>query len=581
MVALQADTAGLHAVAAGLRAAAHSLAQLGAKPLAHPPLGADETSMSAAARLSEHGSVMASRAVDGAAVLESAAEAISQAAQTYTAMDIANAAVVSLQGNPAPPTPAPTPAVTVDLTAADIPIAPLAPRPAEATAAIMEAGQPNAGAPFVSGCTALSGAFEQGARSARTAAAAVSELLHGDAGPRISAALNRYADWSDSMTRYADSLGSMADDHKDRFAQAQHNTPTTTDFTNRHRQLQNAIAVYSSRPTPGAAAAVSQAHSNVTVLTNRTHIVATGYHTGELPATPPGPPPVVPIVEPGGGQGDNPATMPQDGPPQAQAQAQAGRVPTDSDDGDDITADDGDDLLTGTDDPAAGPLGATGMSGMASSLPAMMTGLVGGLVGMAASIPEKLGQEVQQVAQQATQAVTGLASGLAGKDQLDDAVDSSLGDGFTGSGGGELGGGGGGETTPAGEGGTGDLKPAASAMGSVEPSAPPLAGYRAAPSAPTAAAGMGGAPMFMPPMGAGMGGGTGGATRNIKDPDKSIVTPSRPNSEPVKGERRDPVRHTATVDPAALPPKTAAKRTVTVRSRTRRTEQPDGEGDAE
>ena len=85
--------------------------------------------------------------------------------------------------------------------------------------------------------------------------------------------------------------------------------------------------------------------------------------------------------------------------------------------------------------------------------------------------------------------------------------------------------------------------------------------------------------MFMPPMG-GMGAGAGGgATRDIKDPDKTIVPPSRPNSEAVKGERRDPVRHTATVD-AAGPQAEAggpAKRAVTVRSRTRRIEQPDSD----
>ena len=102
MAALKADTAGLHAVAASLRSAAHTLAAAGAKPLAHPPLATDETSTSAAARLSEHGSVVASRATDAAAVLNSAADAIIQAAQSYTAMNTANATLVSLQGNPTP-----------------------------------------------------------------------------------------------------------------------------------------------------------------------------------------------------------------------------------------------------------------------------------------------------------------------------------------------------------------------------------------------------------------------------------------------------------------------------------------------
>ena len=319
MAALKVDTAGLHAVAAGLRSAAQTLAHLGAKPLAHPALATDETSTSAAARLSEHGSVVASRATDAAAVLNSAADAIIQAAQSYTAMDTANATLVSLQGNPTPATASPTPAITADRTAAHVPIAPQTSRPAETTAAIMEAGQASAGAPFLSGCTALGEAFDEGARSARNAAGAVSQHLHGAAGPTISTALNRYADWSDSMTQYTHLLGQMADDHKDRFAQAQHSTPSTTDFADRHRELQNAISVYNSRPTTGAAQAVSKAHSNLDALTHRTHVAATTYRTGEEPETPPGPPPVVPIVEPDGGQGDTPPASGQDGTePQAQ-----------------------------------------------------------------------------------------------------------------------------------------------------------------------------------------------------------------------------------------------------------------------
>lgn len=579
MAALKVDTAGLHAVAAGLRAAANTLAQLGTTPLAHPPLATDETSTSAAARLSEHGAVVASRASDAAAVLNSAADAITQAAQSYTAMDTANATLVSLQGNPTPATASPTPAVTADLTAAQIPIAPQIPRPAQTTAAIMEAGQAVAGAPFLSGCTALGEAFGYAARSARTAAGEVSQHLHGEAGPTISAALKRYADWSDSMTRYTDVLGQMVGDHKDRFARAQYSTPSTTDFANRHRELQNAISVYNSHPTPGAAQAVSKAHSNLNELTNRTHIAATTYHTGEQPATPPGPPPAVPIVEPDGGQ-DNTGTGQDGAGPPAQptkAKAAAGS----DDDADDAIADAGDHL--GDDlDPAAdagNPAGAAGMPGMAGSLPSIMTGLLGGLVGAAASIPEKLGQEAQQVAQQASQAVSGLASGLGGKDKLDDDVHpGDLADSFAGgSGGGDDGVGG--ATTPASDGGTGDLRPAASAMGSVDPSPPPMAGISSAPpSAPTAAAaGMGGAPMFMPPMG-GMGAGAGGgATRTIKDPDKTIVPPSRPNSQRVKGEPRDPLRHTATVDTASAPAGGAAKRPVEIRSRSRRVEHPSGD----
>ena len=147
----------------------------------------------------------------------------------------------------------------------------------------MEAGQASAGGPFVSGCAALGEAFGQGGRSARHAASAVSQHLHGSAGPTISAALDRYADWSDSMTKYTHTFGRMAGHHKNRFSQTQQDTPSTTDFANRHRELKNAIAVYNSRPTPGAAQAVSKAHQNVDALNNRTHVVATTYRTGEDP----------------------------------------------------------------------------------------------------------------------------------------------------------------------------------------------------------------------------------------------------------------------------------------------------------
>ena len=339
MAALKVDTAGLHAVAAGLRSAAQTLAQLGTKPPAHPALATDETSTSAATRLSEHGSVVASRAIDAAAVLNSAADAITQAAQSYTAMNTANATLVALQGNPAAATASPTPAVTADATAAHVPMAPQTSRPAETTAAIMEAGQASAGAPFVSGCIALGEAFGDGARSARTAAGAVSQHLQGAAGPTISAALNRYADWSDSMTRYTHLLGQMAGDHRDRFAEAQHSTPSTADFAARHQELQNAISMYSSHPTPGAAQAVSKARSNVSALTRRTHVAATTYRTGEEPETPPGPPPVVPIVEPDGGQGDTPSAPGQDGTEPQALPTKTKAAPGSDDDGDDVVAD--------------------------------------------------------------------------------------------------------------------------------------------------------------------------------------------------------------------------------------------------
>ena len=58
---LHVNVGGIHAVAGMLEAAATKLAAH-AVPVAHPPLGNDETSVSAAARLTEHGAVLASRA---------------------------------------------------------------------------------------------------------------------------------------------------------------------------------------------------------------------------------------------------------------------------------------------------------------------------------------------------------------------------------------------------------------------------------------------------------------------------------------------------------------------------------------
>jgi len=578
---LQVDVAGLQSAVAGLVAAANSLARLGAQSPVHPPLATDETSTSVAARLSEHAAVMASRAADGSTVLAAGAKAITQSAVAYGQMDQANQAVVSLQGNPAPSTPGFTPAVTVNLVAPDVPIAPPGPRPAETTAAIMEAGQPAAGDAFVADCAALSEGFSAAARSARRGAATVSEHLKGEAGPRISAALNRYADWAQEMARHADTVGKLAGSHKNRFTQAKQATPTTTEFANRHRELHNAIALNSSYPSPGSAAAVSKAHTNLTQLTNHTQVVAAGYHTGEtIPEAPPGPPPAPAIVEPGAGQGDTPPSPTQQGADPKPTRDHPGTTHAGDVDPDTDPAGLDESLNAGDGDPAANPLAPAGtgaMPGMASSLPPMLTGLLGAGVGMATQIPQKLGQELQGLAQQATQSVAGLAQGMAGKNGLDDAAKiepaDSLGSGAGGGGGDD------GATAPAASGGA-DLKPAASAIsGMSSPTSPPLAGASATPS-PTAAAaesGMGGSPMFMPPMG-GMGAGAGAAKRKVKDPDKSIEMPSRPNSEPIKGERGDPIRHTATVDAAAYP-KDGPKRTVTVRSRSRRVDRDPGSGD--
>nr|VTP02311.1 PPE family protein [Mycobacterium riyadhense] len=562
---LTASPNGLHAVAAQLGTAAEAMATLAADPMIHPPLAADETSGSVAARLSGHGVVIASRAADGSAVLDSAAAAITQAASAYTAMDSANKAIVGLQSTPPPPVPGITPAMTTNAVAPDVPIVAPVPRPGEVTAAIMEAGDPDAGAGFVAACRAASAEFRNCGNMVRAAAGTLSSNLQGQAGPRITAALQGFADWTQTMADHADAIAQWATAHKSRFTQTRYQTPTTEDFTNRHRELQHAAALFASHPGPQTAAAITQAQNALTSLNNRTTIVAAGYHSGEIPQAPPGPPPVVPIVQSPAPQGDSPQS-----PPQFQ-QSLPGQEPADDGVGDGLDGAGGEGL---EDDPnltaGVSPAGQA-IPAMASALP-MMTGLLGGVIGAAASIPAGIGQQAQGLASQAMQGLGGLTSGLGSSgDELDELLQPSFGGEPI-----ESGGGGGGEvgsTAPAGGAG-GHLPPAANSMFAMSgpPGTVPMlgtAGPNTAMSPP--AAGPGGAPMMMP-MGGGMGAGAGAGTRAIKEPDKTIVVPAQPNSEPVKGEMIR--RHTAQAQTDTPMPPPSNPPSVTVTSRRRRIEIP-------
>jgi hypothetical protein len=88
---------------------------------------------------------------------------------------------------------------------------------------------------------------------------------------------------------------------------------------------------------------------------------------------------------------------------------------------------------------------------------------------------------------------------------------------------------------------------------------------------------MGGMGM-MPPMG-GMGGGGGaGGSRTPTPPDKTVVIPSIPNGDPVKGEVER--RQTVTADDAAAPKAAAGDQPAPGRPRRRVTMPPDSEEDA-
>ncbi|WP_454561766.1 PE family protein [Mycobacterium haemophilum] len=575
---MYANTEGLHEVAGQLAAAAEALSVLAATPLTHPPLAIDEVSTSTAARLSEHGAMLGSRAADAAAVLRSAAQAIREAARAYADMDHANTSVVGLRGDPGSAGTVMTPAATVNMVAAPVSITAAPPRDGEVTAAIMEAGQPDSGAGFVAGCDAHATAFRRVAVAARSAETSVGEFLTGEAGPRIGAALGRFAGWADDMARHADTVAECAFGHKARFQTAQRNTPLTTAFTTKRRELASAQAL-NVRTRGAYSGVVSKLQTELMGLHTQAGAASTGYHIGELPAAPPPPPPVVPVVGPAAtspsqhestanGDGGDPNGEKRD-------HASTGGV-------DDASADPAADELAPIDDPAADP--ATGTAGeagpmIAAMLPSMLAGTLGTVIGVAASIPQQLGQHVQSLASQAIQGVNGLTSAMTQPDQSE--LDAS---GYQPSGAADdlgrgVGGGGGGGTAPAAE--SGALAPHSGnmfTMGAPTSTAPPLIGQSSTVAGvPAAAVGPGGVPVPMPPM-AGMGTGGGSAARSVKDPDKTIHVPAEPNSEPVKGEvvRRD----TAVADDPTGKNKRKPPVSVSVSSNRRRIDLPkDGGGD--
>ncbi|VBA62425.1 PE domain-containing protein [Mycobacterium attenuatum] len=537
---LEVHSPALVAVAGQLDTAAGMLSTAGASVPVHPPLAADEVSTSAAARLSAHGTVLASRAGDGAAVLAAAAVALRQAIGAYQQTDTANAGLVSLHGSGATTAPVFTPAVTTNAATPALPISPPAPRDGKSLAALIEAGSPSAGSVFTTNCHTYAARFREAAHTVRAAEASVRAGLSGQAGPKIADALSRFATWAEEMAEHAEALSAAGQGHHERFSRTQQATPTTSQFSDVERQLQQAQVLNSRPATAGMyTPVISQLQTQLLGLHSRTHVAATNYHIGELPQAPPGPPPVTPIVDPAPGSaptGTQPGpgdANPDDHSADPRNHAPApGDIPGGNDDADPAAA---------LDDPASGldqmPLGgaAQPMTAMASMIP----GLLGGVVGAAAAIPAALAQQGQSVLSQAAEAVSGLANGLTKPDPDTDLGGTDIGNlgGSTGSG---ASGGGGGATQPAA--GPGSLAPSAgTGMMSVAgpPGGPPLAG--GLPSTPGAAmpdAGPGGAgaPMMMPPMGA-MGAGAGGsAARPAKPADKEVLDPPVPNGEPIRGE---------------------------------------------
>ena len=241
--ALEVSHAGLATVAATMTSAAGSLAALAAAPPVHAPLAADEVSTSAAARLTEHGGVLSSRASDGASVLAAAAQAVLAVATQMAEIDAANASTLAaLGGHVSAPVggPATPAAVKANAMAANTPITPMAPRPGEVTAGLIETGSSSTGATFQGTCRAYGSAFEACAVAARSAQSAVAAGVTGRTGPRLSAALSKFASWADAMASHSATLAQAAQEHGGRFDRTQQDTPRTQQFTDTRQSLTRA-----------------------------------------------------------------------------------------------------------------------------------------------------------------------------------------------------------------------------------------------------------------------------------------------------------------------------------------------------
>ncbi len=583
---LEVHTEQLLVAARHIAVAAEALTAAAAQPPAHPPVATDEISTSAAARLTEHGVVLASRASDGAAVLAAAAVAITQAAGAFTQMDHNNAQAVSLHGSPGAATATFTPAVTVNAPDPTLPIAAPLPRDGRVTAAVVESGNASAGSSFITGCAAHAAAFRSAAQVVRSAKVTVMGAVTGKTGPAIAAGLTSFGTWADSMARHADTVKAAGQGHSQRFVSTQRSTPRTQQFADLQRRLAEATALNSRPATAGMYTPVVQGlQTQLAGLHTRAGGSMQSYHLAELPSAPPPPPPVVPIVS------GTPATA-------AAAPSQSGDQPNDGHKpsvGPAAEEGLGGELAGAVDDPAVaemlgdgtddlsglgGPLAGAGAPGgdpasMISMVAGTVPGLLTGVVSAAAAIPAAMAQQAQSAVSQVVEGVGGAVSEMQKPDL--DVNDPGLGLGNYGSGPGvgAGGGGGGGGTTPA-AGGT-PLAPGSTGMMSLSagPAAPPIAGA-SAPGTVTPAAAAGGpvgAPMMMPPMGGmGMGGNGASGTRRLSEPTKEVHVEPVPNSEPVRGEvvRRLPQQQPAPINAAASAPPPQKTATVTSARRGRR-----------
>ncbi len=473
---LRVQAAQLVAGAQRLRAAARQL--IDPAILVHPPLAADQTSVSAAARLTSAANALQSAGAVQAAALLVTADHLAMVAAAFTEQEAVNAAAVQALGSDGEPVVSPGRLAPVPSVPADA--RPPLPVPeevdGEAAARQLWAGSPSAGSGFTQSWRRRSAAGTALHDVIRDLLPTLPDIWGSPRGTEaVSTRLLRHTASIEVVATRAGALADQAERHARGYSSAAAGTPKPAEFeavrTELH-QAQEANARVPGQYTP----LVSSLIARQGTLRQQALNAQTRYH--EETETSTGPTLESPAEE----------TM---------SPEQAGQL-------------------------------AAVLPGMVPGLLGAVGGMVGGAVAMAVQLPQALLQTGQQLAQAATQGLTGsatpTASEIAAATRRFDASSNTTGmrasGGSTGSG----------ATMPA---GATEMTPVAPSTSPEGPSATTLP-QGAPPAVNTSATGPAGVSMGMP-MGMMRSPATADDAKQVAA-DKKIVIPVAPHTESVTGK---------------------------------------------
>jgi hypothetical protein len=519
---IRADPPGLASAAQRVAAA---VAALPPGEGLHPALSADDTSITAAARLSAAGTTLAATIAAQAAGLAATAAQMGFSATGLAEQESLNThAVATLRvpgsaasGGWAPPPSAAAPDVRP-------PMAPPAPLPGEAIATALNTGTLGAAKGFIARWTQVADAVGEAADLLRRTANGLPEVWDSPAAtPVVRAHLLGYANAFDTSAGTARAIAGQARRHAEQHGQTVIDVPSPAEFHAVDEQLR-LVSRANAQSGGRLSAAVAALTAHKAALETKAHRVYAAYHaateaTTGSDAQAPDDRVVDPGRQPGAGpDGADPAAGGADG---AMSPERAGQMAA---------------MLPGM---LPGVLGAAG-------------GLVGGALSTVTKIPETLAQAAGAAAQGFSGAIASAASGpVPGPEKAAAADAPSPSEMGMGNGAGE--GGGGGATTPA-SGGPTSFPPVVPTTGP----GPDVPRMPAGASPQQVAAGAGtSAPMPMAmPMGAMMPTGAGGGVHSDqRTRPKNLVVPPVPHTESVTGKVTDRIAMSAAAkEPPPLDP---------------------------